>query len=131
MHIFFQKWIQKLPIPGKGIRHGPRNKPILLFLAQQIVSCSNSAHTRGAVRKPRAMVIVARLTQGGALFFCPPPLISEAQNPESHIILLKSRGGVRVASPVSHMIFLVQRLKELDVLDGGVVMILINHQILN
>ena len=55
-------------ISGKGLRNGPRNEPMLLFLAQTMVSCSNSAHTRGAVREPQAMVIGTRLTQGGHPF---------------------------------------------------------------
>ena len=61
--------MQKLQIPGQGLRNGPRDELMLLFLAQTNVSCSNSAHTRGAVREPRAMVIVPRLTQGGHPFF--------------------------------------------------------------
>ena len=42
---------------------------MLLFLAQTIVSCSNSAHTRGAVREPTARVIGTCLSQGGHPFF--------------------------------------------------------------
>ena len=51
MHIF-QKWMQKLSIPWHWIRNGPRNELMLLLLTQTIVSCSNRAHTRGAVREP-------------------------------------------------------------------------------
>ena len=67
--IFFQTWIHKLPIAGKWVRNRPRNYLVLVFLAQISVSCSNSAHTRGAVREPRARVIVPCLSHGGAPFF--------------------------------------------------------------
>ena len=45
---FFQKWTQKGPMPGKGLRNGLRNEQLLLFLAQILVSCSEKrAHEGG------------------------------------------------------------------------------------
>ena len=42
-----------------------------MFLAQIVVSCSEKRAREGAVREPRAMVIVPCLPMGGHLFFDP------------------------------------------------------------
>ena len=65
---FLQKWIQKLPIPGKGLRNGPRNEPMLLFLAQTIVSCSENLWNCGAPQGVPAIGIGTCLSLAGHPF---------------------------------------------------------------
>ena len=47
-NVFFQKWIQKLPTPGKGLRNGPRNELMFCFLLKQMFLVQ-TARTRGGL----------------------------------------------------------------------------------
>ena len=66
---FSRNGIRKKPFQEKGSEMDSEMSSCSCFLLRQLFLVQKTAHARGAVREPRAMVIVPCLSQGGSPFF--------------------------------------------------------------